>query len=502
MPTQRLTPVLRYLCRAAGTHDTLDDGELLERFVARRDEAAFEALLRRHGPMVFGVCRRVLANEADAEDAFQATFLVLVRKAASVVPRALVGNWLYGVAHNTARKAKAMNDNRRAKERQAGAAPRPEASGDVERHRLALLDEELSRLPERYRAPVVLCDLEGRPYKEAAKQLGVPLGTLSGRLTRARALLARRLAGRGLIPGAAPLAGLAPASVPVPLLVATREAASALAAGSPILAAATSAKAAALTEGVLKTMLLNKLKTTGVLLALCVACAWGAAALWSAAGQPGPQADPSRTAEPASRLDGLWADLASADEAKATRAALALVATKDAVPFLKDRLKPVKVDAKRVAQLIEQLDSDDFARREEAANELDYLGKFIKTDLERAAKDTKSAEVTKRVQDMLGRIASETAGPAAPPALTGNRVEASSVNGKITVTIDGKPINLTPTAAAPAPRLAWVRVARAAAVLEHVGTPEAQKILEALADGEAEAPPTKAAKEALDRLKK
>src|SRR5213083_554203 len=105
------------------------DAWLLARFRADREEGAFEALVRRHGPMVLGVCRRVLGNEADAEDAFQATFLILVRKAGSVVPRALVGNWLYGVAHNTARKAKAMSSKRRAKEQCAGqarAATRPE----------------------------------------------------------------------------------------------------------------------------------------------------------------------------------------------------------------------------------------------------------------------------------------------------------------------------------------------------------------------------------------
>src|SRR5262245_24317191 len=118
-----------------------EDGELLERFIARRDEAAFEALVRRHGPMVLGVCRRVLRNDADAEDAFQATFLVLVKKATSVVPPALVGNWLYGVAHNTALKAKAMRRKRRAKEGEAAALPRAETTEAVWRQLQAVLDE-------------------------------------------------------------------------------------------------------------------------------------------------------------------------------------------------------------------------------------------------------------------------------------------------------------------------------------------------------------------------
>src|SRR5262245_55982967 len=142
MVTGVLSGVLRRLRRWAlpreGGGPT--DGELLGRYLERRDRAAFEALLARHGPMVLGVCRRILANAADAEDAFQATFLVLVRKAASVVPRDLVGNWLYGVAYRTATSAKAMNARRRAKERAAG---KPEARADeVWTDVRPLLDEE------------------------------------------------------------------------------------------------------------------------------------------------------------------------------------------------------------------------------------------------------------------------------------------------------------------------------------------------------------------------
>src|SRR5205814_4246532 len=129
----------------------LPDGDLLECYVNRRDEAAFEALLRRHGPMVLGVCRRILHNEADAQDAFQATFLVLVRKAASVRPRGMVSNWLFGVARNTALKAKAMIQQRRLKEKAAGSRPRVQATEEVWRQVQELLDAELGQLPEKYR---------------------------------------------------------------------------------------------------------------------------------------------------------------------------------------------------------------------------------------------------------------------------------------------------------------------------------------------------------------
>ena len=159
------------------------DGPLLEQFVARRDEAAFAALLRRHGPMILGVCRRVLRHEQDAEDAFQATFLVLARRAAAVVPPQMVGNWLYGVAHQTAVKARATTAKRRARERQVMQMPDPAvADPDFWPELQPLLDRELSRLPDMYRVAMVLCDLEGKTRKEAARQLGVPEGTLAARV--------------------------------------------------------------------------------------------------------------------------------------------------------------------------------------------------------------------------------------------------------------------------------------------------------------------------------
>jgi RNA polymerase sigma factor (sigma-70 family) len=269
--------LLRHVRGLALTRDETGraDAELLERFLGRRDEAAFAALVRRHGPMVLGVCRRILRDAHDADDAFQATFLVLVRKAGSLRRRELLGNWLYGVACRTALEAKAAAARRRRKESEVRAMPRPQAVADaaVQDWR-PLLDLELRHLPDRYRCPVVLCDLQGCSRKEAARQLGCTEGTLSGRLARARRLLAQRLARHGVTLSAGALATAlageaAAAGVPGRLVVSTVEAAALVAAGQ---AAAVATPVAALTEGVLKAMLLTKLKlVTVVLLAVGIA---------------------------------------------------------------------------------------------------------------------------------------------------------------------------------------------------------------------------------------
>lgn len=178
---------------AALIPDSDTDGELLVRFLAHRDEAAFAALVRRHAAMVLGVCRRVLGNAADADDAFQAAFVVLVRKAHDLVERTNVGNLLYGIAFRTALKAKAMAAKRRTLEARA-IAPEPRAD---QTELLAALDEELAKLPDKYREPVVLCELEGRSRHEIAKALGVAEGTLSSRLAAAHRILEKRLKSRG-----------------------------------------------------------------------------------------------------------------------------------------------------------------------------------------------------------------------------------------------------------------------------------------------------------------
>src|SRR5262245_42532773 len=198
MATTQLQRVIRELVRSQGAGAEVTDGMLLESYVRTREEEAFAALVRRHGPMVWGVCRRMLGHE-DAEDAFQATFLVLARKAAAVVPRAMVANWLYGVAHQTALKARANTARRGAREQQVVTMPepavQPEKLWDDVR---PLLDLELRRLPDKYQAVIVLCDLDGKTRKEAARQLACPEGTVAGRLARARVMLAKRLTQRGV----------------------------------------------------------------------------------------------------------------------------------------------------------------------------------------------------------------------------------------------------------------------------------------------------------------
>ncbi|MGH7223635.1 MAG: RNA polymerase sigma factor [Gemmataceae bacterium] len=166
MPSNTINEVIQYL-RTTLLRDGADltDGQLLECFVNRREPTALEALMRRHGPMVWGVCRRILDNHHDVEDAFQATFLVLVRKAGSIRSGAKVGNWLYGVAHQTALKARATRTKRKARERPMADVPEPAVSQkDPWSDLQALLDEELSRLPDKYRVAIVLCDLEGILY--------------------------------------------------------------------------------------------------------------------------------------------------------------------------------------------------------------------------------------------------------------------------------------------------------------------------------------------------
>jgi RNA polymerase sigma factor (sigma-70 family) len=277
MATGELNKIVERLRTDLASEDVADsaDGDLLNRYVRQRDEAAFEALVRRHGPMVMGVCRRILHNSHDAEDAFQATFLVLVRKAVTLRSPGMLGNWLYGVAYRTALAARKEAARRRVKEANVVPRTEPELTWD---DLWPVLDQELERLPEKYRAVVVLCDLEGKTRKEAARDLSLPEGTVASRLAQARTMLAKRLARRGLAVSEGALLTVlsqhAAVSVSSAVVSSTIQVASLYAAGQA--AGVISAKVAVLTEGVLNTMLFTKLKVVTVLL---VATLSGAAGL-------------------------------------------------------------------------------------------------------------------------------------------------------------------------------------------------------------------------------
>jgi RNA polymerase sigma factor (sigma-70 family) len=252
------------------------DGQLLQRFLRDCDAAALEQLIRRHGPVVLHACRRQLRQSHDVEDCFQAVWLILARKAASIRRPELLASWLYGVARRTAIQARASAARRRAREQQAA---RPEAVPPDTRAELSeALDRELARLPHIYRTAVLLCDVEGVNYNEAARRLGWPEGTLAGRLARARRLLARRLAQQGITLSAAALtqALAAPADAAVaPVLAIITADAAALFAGAPgRLSEMISSQGIQLAQEVLRIMHLTKLKSIAVWL-LAVAAAAG-----------------------------------------------------------------------------------------------------------------------------------------------------------------------------------------------------------------------------------
>jgi RNA polymerase sigma factor (sigma-70 family) len=297
MHADRLRQPLRRLRRALAPADggALPDGQLLARFVADRDEAAFAALVRRHGPMVLGVCRRLVRHAQDAEDCFQAAFLVLAQRAGSVRSGSLA-SWLYGVAYRVALRCRRTAARRCGREKQIEDMPQPEVAPPEPQDWRPLLDQELTALPEKYRAAVALCDLEGRPRKEAARRVGCPEGTLSARLARARALLAGRLSRRGVALSGGALAaalagGAATAAVPAQLVLSTAKAAALVAAGN---AAAMGSHAALLMREVQRGMLMAKLKVCAALVTVTVLLGAGGFA-FKAAGQD--RRGPAKSAE-------------------------------------------------------------------------------------------------------------------------------------------------------------------------------------------------------------
>jgi RNA polymerase sigma factor (sigma-70 family) len=272
-----------------------NDGDLLQRFIDGQDETAFDELVRRHGPMVLGVCQRVLHNRHDAEDCFQAAFMVLVRKATAIQPRSMVGNWLYGVAYRTALEARKMAARRRVVERKQPPAAPCEPAIDRWQELRPVLDQELARLPDKYRVVLIACDIQGKTRQQAAHQLGLPEGTVASRLSRARALLEKRLKRHNVALSAVAL-GLVlsqhaqAAPVPSSLAASTVAAAARLAAGKAV-----SPSVAALADNVLKAMFFSKLKIAAALCVLLVAIGLGISAFLPAAGaERKPQPEPRK----------------------------------------------------------------------------------------------------------------------------------------------------------------------------------------------------------------
>jgi RNA polymerase sigma factor (sigma-70 family) len=299
----RLLPHLRRLVRARDAEST--DGQLLGAFVADRDGDAFASLVRRHGPMVLGVCRRVIGDAHLAEDAFQATFLVLARRAGAIRPRHLVGPWLYGVAYRTALKARGTAARRKAKEKQVDAMPQPAVSPDEAWTDLQpVLDAELARLPDKYRIPVVLCDLGGRPQRDVARELKLPAATLANRLASARRLLAKRLTERGVVLSAGAVASAlgwhaATSAISPSLVNTTVKAACAAAAGTAV---GLPSPVVELSEGVMRMFVLKKLKAVaaGAATSLVLLAGLGLVAGPSLRANPEekPAGPPTKTAEP------------------------------------------------------------------------------------------------------------------------------------------------------------------------------------------------------------
>jgi RNA polymerase sigma factor (sigma-70 family) len=304
-----------------GSLTGLSEGQLLRRFAAG-DDAAFEALVTRHGPMVLGVCRRLLYDSRDVEDAFQATFLVLLRKAGALRDAEALGPWLHGVAYRVAARIRSKSSRRPSEELKGARSEAVEPACDLERSELrTLIDEEIRRLPEKYRRPVVLCYLEGRTHEEAARRLRCTAGSVRGRLDRARQKLHDRLTRRGL----APAAGLAAmtvgaevthAAVPPPLVAATL---ATLARDATATAVSTAAYPAALelADGVSRAMIVAKLKLAASFLAagaiiLAVGAAWLLTSSGSIArdGRDAPSPVASRGDGPVERPQDLGGDRA------------------------------------------------------------------------------------------------------------------------------------------------------------------------------------------------
>jgi RNA polymerase sigma factor (sigma-70 family) len=272
----------------------MTDGELLRNFALHDDHDAFQALIQAHGPAVFGVCRRILKNHHDAEDALQATFLVLARSALSIQNRNSIAAWLYGVAIKTALKVKQRRRHQLIQDQATARSNIVDVSEqDVWTELEPILDQEIADLPTRYRDVIVLCDLEGRSYKQAAQKTGTSERAISMRLLRARKLLAKKITRRGIVLTTSSMILLfsekvTEAAIPVTTQISISNAATALASGVAISQVTVTSEIAAIAEGVYRSMLITKLKTVLILFLVGSTLTLGAGGLLVLAAQAEP----------------------------------------------------------------------------------------------------------------------------------------------------------------------------------------------------------------------
>lgn len=412
MGTGQLTTVLRQLRRLATTSEVgrLSDGELLERFVRTRDEAAFELLVWRHGTMVLNLCRRLLGQPHDADDAFQATFLALVRKARAISKREALASWLHKVAYRVALRARERAVKRNLRECDGvHLLPAPSSVaqlggewGDLK----PVLDEEVGRLPAHYRVPVILCYLEGKTNAEAAELLGCPRGTIAVRLSRARDLLRSRLTRRGVTLSAGALGLLlaehaAEAAVPSLLIESTIQAGLGYAAGKTLTAGAISANVIALTEGVLHAMFLTKLKlAAGVVLTVGVLGMATGLLTYQATAQPGEGAgaalaQKAQPGEKPGRKTGLEQDLQKL-RADLEQIEAVLAATQA-------KRETVRSEIERVVQAMEKGAPKPANRLDDLQRRIEDLTKQLQAERDRAAK----SEMQAREAEAAARLALE-----------------------------------------------------------------------------------------------
>jgi RNA polymerase sigma-70 factor (ECF subfamily) len=398
------------------------DGDLLERFLRQHDERAFETLLQRHGPMLFAVCRRVLGQIQDAEDAFQATCLVLARKAGSIGKRASLPSWLYGVAYRTALKAKAQAWQRRChEERVAAQVEERSASGPETTELRAVLDEELSRLPSKYRSALVLVHLENQSIEEAAKNLGWTNGQLRGALFRGRRRLQAVLERRGLAPALAFTSVVCAEAAPAACLEQLTRAAGAFAAGRSI-HGLVSEHVLHLAKGVIRDMFLARIKIAAVVGLMVVVLGAGASA-WlplnrvqgtsvadtEPPAQPASQVAEKEPVDKADERDDL-VSVPSQREGVILRVFVkpgAKVAKDDLLAKLDDRLAAADV-AIKMANMIARQAEWEVARKaqEQAAKQVEVTKRFIasgaekkeKLDLDQLAADRLAAEAVSKQQ--------------------------------------------------------------------------------------------------------